>query len=109
MKAAFLFLKTLKETHSKMKNIEYDSFDIASYLSSPIFNNKNRTLLLALRTRTVQGIRNDFRGLYPSNVCPLECGEKDTIENILTCSVLKNYHRSNEATTTIIKYEVWSG
>ena len=105
LKAAFLFLKTLQKTHSKMKNIEYDSFDIAPYLSSPIFNNKNRTLLLALRTRTVQGIRNDFRGLYPSNRCPLECGEIDTIENILSCSVLKKHHRSNETTTTTIKYE----
>ena len=105
LNAAFSFLKNLQEKHSKMKNIEYERFDIVPYLKSPLFNDEKRSLLLALRTRTVRGIRNDFRGLYKSNTCPLECGEIDTIENILTCSVLRNYHRSNEVTTEVIKYE----
>ena len=103
--AAFEFLKKLKESHSKMQKIEYKNFEIASYLKSPLFNNNNRTLLLALRTRTVRGVRNDFRGLYPDNLCPLGCEEIDKIENILTCSVLQKYHTSREITHMNVKYE----
>ena len=58
------------EAH-KVGNIKYNKFELASYLNSPLFNNENRILLLALRTRTVRGIRNDFRGMYADNMCPL--------------------------------------
>ena len=55
-KAAFEYLMSLKNTHSKMKNLKYAVFEKAAYLSSPLFNNDSRKLLLALRTRTVSGI-----------------------------------------------------
>ena len=60
-KAAFEYLMTLKNTHSKMKNLNHTVFEIAAYLSlsSPLINNESRKLLLTLRTRTVSGIRSD--------------------------------------------------
>ena len=70
-----------------------------------MFNNDNRTLILALGTRTVCGIRNDIRSLYPGNLCPLGCGEIDKIENILTCRILQKYHTSKEITHLNVKYE----
>ena len=103
--AAFEYLQTMQKEHSKMRNIKYNKFELTSYLNSPLFNNENRILLLALRTRTVRGIRNDFRGMYADNLCPLGCGDEDTLENVLTCSVLKQHHTSKEVTSTIIKYE----
>ena len=78
---------------------------MASYMNNPLFNNNNRELLLALRTRTVRGIRADFKGLYKNTECPLECGDIDTIENVLTCSVLKQFHVSGELSPGDIKYE----
>ena len=93
-----------------MQNVRYDKFCIASYLNSPLFNNNNRVLLLALRTRTVRGIRNDFKGLYNNNECPLGCGDIDTLENILTCNIIKKYHESRELSHGNIKYEdIFSG
>ena len=103
--AAFEYLQTMQKEHSKMKNIKYNKFELSSYLNSPLFNKENRILLLALRTRTVRGIRNDFRGMYADNMCPLGCGDEDTLENVLSCSVLKQHHTSKEVTNTIIKYE----
>ena len=74
-------------------------------MDSPLFNNNNRILLLALRTRTVRGIRADFKGFYTNNECPLECGDIDTLENVLTCSVIKQFHESRELSPSDIRYE----
>ena len=38
-------------------------------------------------------------------MCPLGCGEKYTLQNILTCKVLKQYHVSNDVTNNVIQYE----
>ena len=79
-----------------MENLKYDEFKEASYLSSPLFNNENRKLLLALRTRTVSGVRSDFGALYPDKKCPLGCGDMDNLSNILSCKVLKNNQKTSQ-------------
>ena len=75
------------------------------YLNSPLFSNTNRNLLLALRTRTVRGIRKDFRGLYQDIQCPLGCGIDDTLQHVLECIVIKQNHKSTEVTHASAKYE----
>ena len=60
---------------------------------------------MALRTRTVRGIRSDFPGLYKDKMCPLGCGNLDTIPNILTCSILKNLHKSDGVAIGKLQYE----
>ena len=95
-KAAFEYLKSLKNSHSKMENLKYAEFKEASYLSSPLFNSESRQLLLSLRTRTVSGVRSDYGALYPDKLCPLGCGEIDNIPNILSCRILKEKHKTNQ-------------
>ena len=104
-KASFQYLSNLKANHSKMSGITYKTNEISSYLKSPLFNSVSRKLLLALRTRTVKGIRADFKGMYPDTSCPLGCGQEDTLPNILTCSVLKLQHTSNDIVTFTCKME----
>ena len=58
--AAFCYLKSLKEGHSKMEKLNYSKFEKASYLNSPMFNTESVQLLLALRTRTVKGMKMTF-------------------------------------------------
>ena len=59
---------------------------------------------------TVRGIRTDFKGLYNDNKCPLECGDIDTLQNVLTCNVINQYHKSREISQTNIKFEdIFSG
>ena len=105
LSAAFEYLKNVKQGHSKMENIKYNKFELSSYMNSPMFNNESRALLLALRTRTVNGIRKDFPGLYPDPLCPLGCGENDTLPNLLTCSVLKSHHATTSLSSSEIRYE----
>ena len=73
----------MKEGHSKMQNVNYEQFELMQYLNSPLFTNMNRNLLLALRTRTVRGIRKDFKGLYRDTQCPFWCETDDTLQHIL--------------------------
>ena len=103
--AAFKYLQSLKESHSKLDGLEYSNFEKASYLSSPLFRSEDMKLLLGLRTRTVNGIRNDFRGMYPDNMCPLNCGEVDTLPHILQCSVIKLHHTNSMLAQEDITYQ----
>ena len=103
--AAFENLKQVKSGHSKMDNVEYDKLELAKYLQSPLFDRKSVEMLLALRTRTVRTIKNDFRGMFVNVDCPLGCDHKDTLPNILTCPVLQSHIQSNDVANNKVKYE----
>ena len=77
-----------------MTNIIYESLKLQPYLLGPIFNLETRNLLFRLRTRTVSGIRADFKGIHSDILCPLECGENDTLENILSCKVILSLYKN---------------
>ena len=62
--AALQFLNQLELNHSELDQLKYDKPEVQQYLTSPLFNNESRTLLLRLRTRTVNEIRADFSGIY---------------------------------------------
>ena len=78
--AAFIYLLDRKQKHSKMNKISYQKFELSNYLSSPLFNTESRALLLALRKRTVSGVRGDFPGLYQDRLCPVGCGDEDKLD-----------------------------
>ena len=87
--AAFIYLQEMQKKHSKMQLIEYKTFKLQDYLCNPMFNNESRNLLFRLRTRTVNGIRSDFKGMYSDTRCPVGCGKDDSIPHLLSCTVLK--------------------
>ena len=67
------YLSDIKVTKSKMDGITYSGpFALQSYMQSELFNEEMASLLLALRTRTVRGIRSDFGEIFPDKSCPLE-------------------------------------
>ena len=103
--AALENLKQVKSGHSKMDNVEYDKLELAKYLHSPLFDRQSVEMLLALRTRTVRTIKNDFRGMFFNVDCPLGCDHKDTLPNILTCPVLQSHIQSNDVANNKVKYE----
>ena len=74
-------------------------------MNNPVFDNESVKMLLALRTRTVRGIKNDFRGMFPDVACPVGCGNTDTLQHILTCSVLQNNLQSEALANQMIKFE----
>ena len=103
--AAFKYLKELQEKHSKMQSIRYTTMKMQEYLSSPMFDNESRSLLLRLRTRTVSGIKCDFKGLYTDTACPVKCGQEDTIPHLLSCIILRKYHRSKDISMIDCRHE----
>ena len=108
--AAYKSLNAQKENHSKMNGLVYQQLKKEEYLSSPLFDSESVKLLLALRTRTVKGIKNDFRGMFPDNMCPLSCDIPDTLQHVLECVVLRQYHTSQDISATDIRYtDVFSG
>ena len=88
-----------------MQKLTYKSLELQTYLKSPIFDHESATMLFALRTRTVRGIRNYFRGMFNNVDCPLGCGNIDTIQNVLTCPVLINNMSCNSITESKVKYK----
>ena len=103
--AAFQYLRENQEKHSKMQKLKYSTLKLQEYLFSPIFNNESRDLLMRLRTRTVCGIKSDFKGVYTDTACPLECGQADTIPHLLSCSVLRECYKSTDISISDCKHE----
>ena len=102
--SAFLYLKEIQKKHSKVKTIKYERLNLANYLQSPLFDSESAQTLLALRTRTVKGIRHDFSGMYSDLTCPLGCGDEDTLPNVLTCNVIKDKHETDSVATSFVEY-----
>ena len=85
---AFKYLISLKETKSKMDDICYlNNFKTLDYMQS--FSREQSSLLLALRTRTVRGIRSDFGDMFLDKQCPLpNCLDLDSLPHLLACREL---------------------
>ena len=71
-----------------MDNISYTNcYQTQPYIK--VLSREKSSLLLALRTRTVRGIRSDYGDLFPSKECPLAgCSEPDSLPHTLACQVL---------------------
>ena len=85
---AFKTLMAIKNTKSKMDDISYTNiFQTQPYLT--MLTRKQSSLLMALRTRTIWGIRSEFGNMYPNKECPLQgCSEPDSLPHALVCQVL---------------------
>ena len=102
---ALNYLKGAKSKHLKMQSLSYETYQLQEYLHSPLFDNESRNLLFRLRTRTVSGIRCDFKGIYSDTSCPVGCGQSDTLQHILTCVVLGSVYHSTDINICDTKYE----
>ena len=94
--AAFKYLLNLSQTHSKVKNIEYEKHETQKYMLNSTFSNQEVNLLHAFRSRTVRGIRTNFRIQYSRDLsCPLVCWPpntppiEDSQQHLMVCSKLQ--------------------
>lgn len=79
-------LLNIKETHSKMENLKYSELNLQPYLKSDKISVRIAKQLFRYRTKMAD-LKDNFRSMYvDNNLCPLECGQPDTQENLLTCS-----------------------
>ena len=50
-KAAFKYFMEIKEGHKKLDNVKYEDFKIQQYLTSKLFNQKERQMLYLMRSQ----------------------------------------------------------
>ena len=95
-KAAFSYLLTRADKHSKTRNSLYSNMNGCSYLKNPRFTTDISRLLFMLQTRTY-GVKNNFRNHYKNEDlwCPLCSGEGENLEkqidnqeHLFECTVL---------------------
>ena len=97
-----------KNKTSKTAKLNHTTLQMQQYLKSSIFSEQESSLLLALRTRTVRGIRTDFPGMFPTRECPmLGCSEEDTLPHLLTCTSL--LHQVEEEQHCTNYSDIYSG
>ena len=101
-KSAFDYFREIQKSHSKARPIVYENFEMQEYLSSQKFSTEYRNLLFRLRTRTVQGIKSDFKGWYDDTLCPFGCNTEDTLKHVIECKVLTE---GNQLIKDTIHYE----
>ena len=89
---AFKSLEATKATHSKVSQNKYSNMDYPQgYLVHKGITNTQSSILFALRSHSVRGIRENFKQLYSHNtLCPLCERCIDTQSHILQCQVLQD-------------------
>ena len=90
---AFCELSSLLQKSTKTKEVKFNELKMQEYLRVDSINKQEVSMLFALRTRCVRGIKSNFKNMF--NVCqhcPLNCSDEtpeiDTQEHILQCSAL---------------------
>jgi hypothetical protein len=94
---AFKELAELKCTKSKLKDLDYIKLEVQEYLKNDSeLTIKEVNTMFALRSKCVKGIRTNFKKLFKSTKCPLNCADEntpeDTQEHIFKCEELEHSH-----------------
>ena len=104
--AALKYLNERKETHSKIRHIEYVKLEKQTYLSSPLFTNEDVYLLFSLRSRSVD-CKENFKSRYKESdtLCPLCRKESDSQTHMIKCDILSNSFQSTDICEDSIDYD----
>ena len=90
--AAFTTLQATKNTHSKVKDNNYENLDKPQpYLMSKLFTNQQCSIIFALKSKTIRGIKDNFKLMYSGDIlCPICERSRDTQQHVLQCKVLQD-------------------
>ena len=67
-KIAFKYLIEIKESQSKLTEIEYKEFKKQEYLGCSKLTEEEKSILFKIRTRTVEDIKTNFRNKFGSDL-----------------------------------------
>ena len=80
-------LNKIKESHSKVKDLQYKKLEIQNYMKQRSFKTQEIHLLFKLRTRMLQ-VKNNFKNQHENIQCDL-CNEaEETQEHLLDCQTI---------------------
>ena len=88
--AAFDELEALKESHIKVQNNTYTNMNNPQgYITSKSMTNRQISILFALRSHSLRGIKENFRKMYlETTLCPICERFSDNQYHTLRCQVL---------------------
>ena len=80
---------------AKGQKLKFNQLEIQDYLKSDKFTREEASMLTALRSRCVKGVRSDFKNMHKCVHCPLNCTNKDPLEYthehiLMTCTKLRD-------------------
>ena len=75
----------MKESHSKMKNVQHNSLQLQDYFKDPQLSVENKRDIFSARTRMADFGEN-FKGPRTFVVCPFLCNQRDSQSHSFTCS-----------------------
>ena len=103
--SAFQFLQNKKKQHSKVKNVEYTKLETQKYMTSPLFNDQDVSLLYAMRSRALE-CKSNYKSKYKNNdlVCSICSEEEDDQPHIMQCKVLNSKLASDDVVREKIEY-----
>ena len=104
-KYTFDYLLELKRSHSKMKNILYEKFEIQPYLNNSQLSVENMRDLFAFRTRMAEFGEN-FRGQRQFVICPFLCNQKDSQMHSFNCIGITQKLQIDSTYTEIFKNNI---
>ena len=88
LKTAFEYLKSKKETHSKMNNLEYDDLNIQKYLkSNNNLSNDQKYFLFKLRTKMTE-LKANYKNKYVDEICSICRIEEESQSHLMECEIL---------------------
>ena len=98
---ALKLLQNKQSTHSKMKNLAYDTLKMQSYFLHQSINPKVMRLIFRYRTK-MENFSENYRGSNGPKLCPLCNVHIDSQELSFSCNEIKN-----EFTITVLYSEIF--
>ena len=106
--AAFKYLQKKQSTHSKVRDVKYTTLQVQRYITSPLFSDKEVSLLFALRSKCVKECKANFSSQFknPQDILCKFCDENkpDDQQHMLDCTELNKHVKSQELSKNRIEY-----
>ena len=105
--AAFKYLRSRQQTHSKVKDVPYRKFETQKYMTSPLFTDEEVALLFAMRSKCVRECKANFSSMFNAgDLLCLLCTEKKTDDqpHTLQCKAINRNLNSDEVARGKISY-----
>ena len=82
--------KKLQLSHKKVRDIQYVTHEPQTYLTSSMFNDRERGVLLSLRTHMTRNMKANFTKQFKTHSCQLKCDitSLDSQEHLMVCTEL---------------------
>ena len=84
---AFIYLQSIKESHTKVKDLTYIKNKVQPYILNEKLTTKEKQLLFKLRTHMID-VKENFKGQYLDVMCNFGCYQTESQYHLLNCDMI---------------------